>query len=127
MDFMTAVRTALLERYADFHGRSRRSEYWWFFLFNILVNIVLNLLVGIAAIFAILSLIVSLGLLIPAIAVGVRRLHDIGKSGWWLLLAFIPIIGAIILIYFFIQPSEPRTNDWGPEPGGPSNPAQTFE
>jgi len=127
MDFTTAVRTALLERYADFRGRSSRSEYWWFVLFNILVQIFLNLLTSMAAAFAFLSLIVMLGLLVPGIAVGVRRLHDLGKSGWWLLLGFIPIVGAIVLIYWFIQPGEDQPNDWGPNPLGPVNPARTFE
>ncbi|WP_084863015.1 DUF805 domain-containing protein [Salibaculum halophilum] len=123
MDFTTAVRTALLERYADFQGRSSRSEYWWFVLFNILVQVFLNLLVSMAAAFAFLSLIVLLGLLIPGIAVGVRRLHDLGKSGWWLLLGFVPIIGAIVLIYWFVQPGEDRANAWGNNPLGPVNPA----
>ena len=123
MDFTTAVRTALLERYADFQGRSSRSEYWWFVLFNILVQVFLNLLVSMAAAFAFLSLIVLLGLLIPGIAVGVRRLHDLGKSGWWLLLGFVPIIGAIVLIYWFVQPGEDQANAWGNNPLGPVNPA----
>ena len=64
-----------------------------------------------------------LGLLISGIAVGVRRLHDLGKSGWWLLLGFVPIIGAIVLIYWFVQPGEDRVNAWGNNPLGPVNPA----
>ena len=116
MDFMTAVKTCITERYADFNGRSGRAEYWWFFLFQILVSVVLNLLGTVAGIFAIIAALVSLALLIPGIAVGIRRMHDIGKSGWWLLIAFVPIIGFLVLIYFFVQEGEPKPNDWGPEP-----------
>jgi uncharacterized membrane protein YhaH (DUF805 family) len=121
VDFTTAVGTAPLDRHADFQGRSRRSEYWWLVLFNNLGRLFLNLLSSMAAALALLSLIVMLGLLIPSIAVCVGCLHDLGKSGWWLLLGFIPIIGAIVLIYWFVQPGEDRANAWGNTPLGPVN------
>ena len=116
MDFMTAVNTCFLERYADFNGRSGRAEYWWFFLFNFVIAVVLNVLGAVAGIFAILAGLVSLALLIPSIAVAIRRMHDIGKSGWWVLIGLVPIIGFLVLIYFFVQEGEAKTNDWGPEP-----------
>lgn len=116
MTFTDAVKTVLTERYADFQGRARRPEYWWFVLFSIVVNLILQALAAVSGVIVFLSLIVSLALLIPGIAVGVRRMHDIGRTGWWLLIAFIPVLGPLVLIYFFIQPTQPGPNDWGPEP-----------
>ncbi|CAN7187708.1 DUF805 domain-containing protein [Rhizobium sp. LjRoot30] len=114
MTFTEAVSSAL-SKYVVFSGRASRSEYWWFVLFNIIVSIVaagIDAALGIQAIGAL----VSLALLLPGIGVGVRRLHDIDKSGWWLLIAFIPLIGFIALIYFFVQPSQPGDNRFGPPP-----------
>jgi uncharacterized membrane protein YhaH (DUF805 family) len=118
MDFMTAVRTCVQQKYADFSGRARRSEYWWFVLFNIILGIVAAIIdKGIlGSEMGLIGIIVSLALLIPGIAVGVRRLHDLGKSGWWLLVALIPLIGAIILIWWFIQEGTPGDNEYGPNP-----------
>jgi len=105
MDFQTAVKTCL-SKYADFSGRASRSEFWWFVLAQLVVLIVASLIhrfvYGIAA----------LGLLLPALAVGARRLHDIGKSGWLQLLMLIPIVN-LVLIYFYVQPSQPETNPHG--------------
>lgn len=114
MTFTEAVSSAL-SKYVVFSGRASRSEYWWFVLFNIIVSIVaagIDAALGIQAIGAL----VSLALLLPGIGVGVRRLHDIDKSGWWLLIAFVPLIGFIVLIYFFVQPSQPGDNRFGPPP-----------
>ncbi|PWE55953.1 DUF805 domain-containing protein [Metarhizobium album] len=114
MSFTEAVSSAL-SKYVVFSGRASRSEYWWFVLFNIIVSIVaagVDAALGIQAVGAL----VSLALLLPGIAVGVRRLHDIDKSGWWLLIAFVPLIGFIVLIYFFVQPSQPGDNRFGPPP-----------
>ena len=111
-----------LNQYADFNGRARRKEYWMFFLFN-MVFAVLALLIDIAAGTANLDSgsgvfqgIYSLAVLIPGLAVGVRRLHDVGKSGWMLLIALIPIIGAIWLLVLMVTDSKEGTNKWGENP-----------
>jgi uncharacterized membrane protein YhaH (DUF805 family) len=109
MDFQQAVRTCLQKKYADFSGRAGRSEFWWFFLAQFLIMLVASMLGDI------ISAIAALALLLPGIAVGARRLHDIGKSGWFLLLGFIPFIGFLVLLYFFVQPSGPA-NAWGTGP-----------
>jgi uncharacterized membrane protein YhaH (DUF805 family) len=121
MDFMTAVRTCL-SKYVDFSGRARRSEYWFFALFTFLVSVVTSILDSIIGTDygngsgGLLNTVASLAFLLPGLAVGARRLHDTGKSGWWLLLALIPIIGWIALIVFFVQDSKPGDNQYGPNP-----------
>ena len=114
MGMADAVRS-VLAKYATFSGRARRSEYWWFYLAYVIAYIVAAIIDGLLGITA-LTLIVSLGLLIPTLAVGVRRLHDIGKSGWWLLIGLIPLVGAIVLLVFACQDSRRGTNQWGPSP-----------
>lgn len=111
-----------LNQYADFNGRARRKEYWMFFLFN-MVFATVALLIDIAAGTANLDSgsglfqgIYSLAVLIPGLAVGVRRLHDVGKSGWMLLIALIPIIGAIWLLVLMVTDSKEGTNKWGENP-----------
>ncbi len=109
------------QRYADFSGRSRRKEYWYFTLFSTIVSILLTLIDGAAGTtldggIGILSGLYALVALVPSLAVTVRRLHDIGKSGWFFLVAFIPFIGPLILLYFLFQDSEEENNDWGPSP-----------
>jgi uncharacterized membrane protein YhaH (DUF805 family) len=114
LPFPDAVRSVLTQ-YATFTGRARRSEYWWFALFNLglsMVAAVLDAVVG-ATIF---ELAVALGLLVPSFAVFVRRLHDIGRSGWWLLIGLVPLAGAVILIVFACTDSERGANRWGPSP-----------
>jgi uncharacterized membrane protein YhaH (DUF805 family) len=112
----------VLKKYTVFDGRSRRSEYWYFALFNFLISIVLNLVdVGIGtynsgARIGLLSAIYALAVLIPGIAVAIRRLHDTNRSGWWILIAFIPIVGAIILIVFMVQDSDAGENQYGANP-----------
>jgi uncharacterized membrane protein YhaH (DUF805 family) len=116
MDFAQAVRTCL-NKYAGFSGRAQRSEYWYFFLFMVIVNIVASVVDS--AIFGdmpLLYLVATLALLVPSIAAGVRRLHDTDKSGWWLLLGFIPVVGAIVLIVFFCQRGTIGSNRFGPDP-----------
>lgn len=112
MDFQTAVKTCF-QKYAEFSGRARRSELWWFILFNLIVAAILSLLDGGSNI---LSGIYNLAVLLPSLAVGARRLHDIGRSGWWLLIGLIPVIGLIVLIYFYVQPGERGPNPYGPDP-----------
>ncbi len=114
MDIKTAVITCLT-KYVDFDGRASRSEYWWFFLFQIIAIMVLSVVLPL------LGSIASLALLLPALAVGVRRLHDIGKSGWWLLIWLIPFIGWLIALYWAVQPSQAETNDWGAAPANTSD------
>jgi uncharacterized membrane protein YhaH (DUF805 family) len=120
MDFMTAVRTCL-SKYVDFSGRARRSEYWYFALFTFLVNIVTTIVDTILGTDfddtsgGLVSSLVSLALLLPSLAVGVRRLHDTDRSGWWILIGLIPIIGWILLIVWFCTDSKPD-NQYGPNP-----------
>lgn len=105
----------VIKQYADFKGRARRKEFWMFTLINLIISTVLNAIdMSLGTI--ILGLIYSLFVLIPGIAVGARRLHDIGKSGWMLLVALIPVIGAIWLIVLFVQDSQPGSNEYGPNP-----------
>jgi len=114
MGMAEAVRS-VLSQYATFSGRARRSEYWWFVLASVIASVVASI-VDTALGVSILSLLLTLGLLIPSLALGVRRLHDIGKSGWWILIGLIPLVGVIVLIVFACQDSEPGTNQWGPSP-----------
>ena len=111
MDFATAVKTVVMQKYANFSGRAMRSEYWWFILAYIIAYIVLAIVDYVLGV-QLLTAILSLGLLIPSIAVGVRRLHDLDKSGWWLLLGLIPIVG-LVLLYWFCQPGTPGANQYG--------------
>jgi uncharacterized membrane protein YhaH (DUF805 family) len=114
---------AALKKYAEFEGRARRKEYWFFILFEVLILIVLfilSIILGqvssiLGTIFGLLYFAASLGLLVPALAVGVRRLHDTGRSGWWLLIAFVPLV-SIALIVFMCFDSEPGDNQYGPNP-----------
>src|SRR5687767_8368297 len=107
-----------LRKYADFQGRARRSEYWLFYLFVMLLYIPVMLLSGgdpQSPVFLIFC-VVMLGLLIPSIAVGVRRLHDTNRSGWWILIGLIPLIGILVLIIFYVLPGTPGENRFGPDP-----------
>ncbi|MCH5346439.1 MAG: DUF805 domain-containing protein [Muribaculaceae bacterium] len=118
-----------LRQYADFSGRARRAEYWYFTLFNAIF------VMAIAFVFGFIGGIIGgeqfgtimgsvcyyaycLAVFIPGLAVCVRRLHDIGKSGWYYLLVLIPLVGAIILLVFFCTDSQPGSNQWGPNPKG---------
>lgn len=112
----------VLKNYAVFSGRARRKEYWFFVLFNIIVSFILVFVDGLTGMFnaetgfGILSGIYTLAIIIPSIAVGVRRLHDIGRSGWWFLIALVPILGGIILLVFFVLDSKPGANEYGENP-----------
>ncbi len=109
---------ACFQKFATFTGRSGRAEYWMFTLFNLLISFALNILTAVTevGIFAILGLVYGLIALLPGLAVFVRRMHDTGRSGWWFLLGFVPLIGVIVLIVFLVQPSQPGDNQYGPEP-----------
>ncbi len=106
----------VLRKYAEFSGRARRKEYWFFVLFNIIISFVLGFVDGFAGLGGVLGGIYALAVLIPSIAVGVRRLHDTGRSGWWLLIGLVPIIGVIVLIVFMVGDSESGSNQYGPNP-----------
>jgi len=106
----------VLKNYVGFEGRARRTEYWMFVLFNFIVSLVLGLIGGLIGLDTILSYIYALAILLPSLAVGARRLHDTGRSGWMLLLSLIPLVGGIILIVFLCQDSEPGDNKYGSNP-----------
>lgn len=106
----------VLKKYAVFEGRARRKEYWMFILFNIIVAIVLNIVDGIVGSSGVLGGLYSLAVLVPAIAVAARRLHDTGRSGWWQLIALVPVIGFLVLLVFYVQDSQPGSNQYGANP-----------
>ena len=111
-----------LKKYAVFSGRSRRKEYWYFALFVIIISFVLNIIDVLTGAYertagvGLLSSIFSLAVLIPSIAVTVRRLHDTDRSGWWVLISLVPLIGWIVLLVFTVQDSTPDSNKYGPNP-----------
>jgi uncharacterized membrane protein YhaH (DUF805 family) len=113
-----------LRQYSDFEGRARRKEYWMYTLFYIIfavVAIVLDMILGFTTDdlgYGLLYILYVLAMLIPTLAVSIRRLHDVGKSGWMILVGFIPIIGAIWLIILFVSDSNPGVNQYGENPKG---------
>ncbi len=117
MNFMDAVK-AVYTNYVGFQGRARRSEYWWFFLFYLIVYIVLYAVDLTVFGYPMLSGLFALASFLPSLAVGVRRLHDTGRSGWWLLIGLIPLVGFIVLIIFYVGDSQPGVNKYGPNPKG---------
>ena len=131
MDFQSAIRNCF-RNYATFRGRASRSEYWWFTLFILLAMLVLSIIetrfLGFGEVTrgpgswawrsngGPLTGLFTLGVLLPGLAVAVRRLHDLGKSGWWLLVGLVPLLGGLILLFFMVQPSEPCANAYGAGP-----------
>jgi uncharacterized membrane protein YhaH (DUF805 family) len=111
-----------LKKYADFSGRARRKEYWFYILFYLIILVVLAICDGFigttmqGAGIGILTGIYALAVLIPTLAVAVRRLHDTGRSGWWIFIQLVPIVGIFILLYFLVSDSNPGTNAYGPSP-----------
>ena len=112
----------VLRKYAVFQGRARRKEYWWFTLFNIIISILLAVIDGATGNFdvetgyGLFGAIYTLAVLIPSIAVSVRRLHDTGRSGWWLLILLLPLIGVIVILVFMLLDSNAEDNEYGPPP-----------
>ena len=106
MTFTEAIKS-VWDKYWVLDGRARRSEYWFFVLLAVVLSWI-----------PIVNLIAWIVLLIPGITVAVRRLHDTGRTGWWLLLIFLPFIGPIILIIFYLIDSDPGDNEYGPNPKG---------
>jgi uncharacterized membrane protein YhaH (DUF805 family) len=123
VSFAAAVRS-VLSQYVQFGGRARRAEYWWFVLFTVLVGIVASILdIALGTDFdgsvtssGVFNLIVNLALVLPSLAVAVRRLHDTDRSGWWILIGLIPLVGAIVLLLFFVQDGTAGPNRFGPSP-----------
>lgn len=111
----------VMNHYADFEGRTSRKAFWMFALFHIIFTIVVNI-IGSTTGLEILAVIYALGIFLPALAISVRRLHDVNKSGWWVLLSFIPILGFLILLFFYVKPGDAGANQYGSSPnGGGSN------
>ena len=133
-----------LKRYADFSGRARRKEFWMWYLFVLIMYFVLMYLdaalglggtatgyaeggsVGFNMTGGLLTLLFMLAILVPNIAVAVRRMHDIGKSGWMVLIGLIPLFGWIYVIYLYVQPGQAGPNQYGPDPKGGAADAQVF-
>lgn len=112
----------VLKKYAVFTGRARRKEYWYFILFNIMISIILSAIDGMTGSYnpqtgmGLLGTIYILAILLPAVGVSIRRLHDTGRSGWWVLLSLIPLLGTIVLLVFMLQDSKPGSNQYGANP-----------
>jgi uncharacterized membrane protein YhaH (DUF805 family) len=128
MGFIDSVKSVLMNNFANFEGRASRSEYWWFFLFTFLISFPLGIIDGImlvvmdvpmdSVLWAItpMSTLFQLAVMIPQLALGVRRMHDLGKSGWMLLIGLIPCVGIILLIVWTASDGEPHDNAYGPVP-----------
>ncbi|MDB5439404.1 MAG: hypothetical protein JWM33_1831 [Caulobacteraceae bacterium] len=135
-----------LQKYAVFQGRASRTEYWLWFLFMVAVAFVFYILevltggrphmdpatfrmvmpTGLGMGIYVLQIVFNLAVLIPGLAVAVRRLHDTNRSGWWILIGLIPLIGAVVLLIFFLIDSTPGTNRFGPNPKGAGDATETF-
>ncbi len=112
---------SVLKKYFVLKGRARRSEYWMFVLVNLLISIALTavdavIINALNVPFGILSAVYTIGILCPSFCVGVRRLHDTGRSAWWLLIALVPLIGAIVLLVFMCSRGTAGPNRFGPDP-----------
>lgn len=103
----------LKTQYTDFNGRASRAQYWYFVLFYVLISIPLAIIDGILFQGQVLTLILSLALIVPSIAIGVRRLHDLGRPGWWYFGALIPVVGPIALLVLFCLKGEDKANAYG--------------
>ena len=109
------------KNYVNFQGRARRKAYWMFVLFNLIALVVLSFIesaIGLSGQngYGILTGLYTLAIILPLIALAVRRLHDTGRSGWWILIGLVPLIGPIVLIVFYVTDSQPGTNEYGPNP-----------
>lgn len=126
--FSESVRTCL-RKYAELSGRAGRSEFWWFFLFTFLVSFAAALLDAILGLdfdsgvwesSGVFQVLTSLALFLPGLAVNVRRLHDIGRSGWWVLIVLVPCLGLVVMLVFCLTRGDAHANkygerlDWGP-------------
>ena len=114
MTFGEAIRSGF-DHYVKFDGRASRPAFWWWVLFLLLVDVAANL-IDLAIGVPIFSTIVGLGLLLPNLSVSIRRLHDTNRTGWWILIGLIPLIGWIVLLVFYLQQSDAGENRFGPPP-----------
>lgn len=115
MNLINAAKSVILEHYIDFNGRASKAEYWWFFLFNFLVGIAAMVIDKILSTDELFNALVTLALFLPGLAVFVRRMHDTGRSGWWILLS-LTIIGIIPLIIWLVQDGDKNMNQYGSVP-----------
>jgi len=116
MDFVTAVKTCM-SKYATFQGRAARSEYWFFTLFMFVINLIASVIAGASlGVLAVLPMILTIALFLPSLAVSIRRLHDLDKSGWWILIILIPLVGVLILLWWFCQRGSEGQNMFGSDP-----------
>lgn len=115
MSFVEAVKTCF-QKYVTFKGRARRSEFWWFMLFNSVVSGILSSLSQYGTFFMVLFVLAYLAMILPCLAVLIRRLQDMGKRWPAIFISLIPIVGAILLIVWCAKDSEPGTNAFGPNP-----------
>ena len=116
------------KNYVTFTGRSRRKAYWMFVLFNIIAAILANILDNVLGLigeggYGVISSIYGLAVFSPGLALAVRRLHDIGRTGWWMLIGLIPLVGWIVLLIFFVTDSQAGSNQYGPNPKEAAPPA----
>lgn len=119
-NFFAIVKSVIFKNFFNFEGRASRPEFWWFFLFNFIVCVIFALLTPLApTVLTVISGIYSLAVLFPGLGLFVRRMHDINKSGWNILFALIPLVGAIILIIFLVKPGNAAENKYGPVPEVP--------
>lgn len=111
--FNTYFVNIVKNQYADFKGRANRPQYWYFVLCYFIISLPFAIIDNVLFSRQVLTLILSLALLVPSIAIGVRRLHDLGKPGWWFLLALIPLVGPIALIVLYCMKGEDKDNQYG--------------
>ena len=119
----------VLKKYAVFDGRAHRTEFWLFFLFSFIISFFLGVIVGLVESLWFITTLYALAVLIPGLAVSVRRLHDTNRSGWWILTGLVPILGWIALLIFYVEDSQPGANQYGPNPKGvqATQPTQTVD
>ena len=106
----------VLQDYAVFEGRAQRQEYWMFILINILVVIALGIIESLIGLSGVVTTLYSLAVFIPSLAVSVRRLHDTERTGWWLLIGILPLLGPLVLLIFYCIDGDYGDNDYGPDP-----------
>ena len=124
MSFGDAVRSGF-DNYVNFNGRASRPAYWWWFLFGILVSAGASIIDLVLGTYPILNSLAGLALLLPGLSVAIRRLHDTNRTGWWILIGLIPVIGWIVLLIFYLRQGDADTNTYGPPPAESAAPATT--